>query len=117
MLDEIDALDEGDFLRYLSGLASIVHTAVWGLECQNDAYKIKTYRRLHDFLAAFAERIILSSEQTSKPKSKQFFNSMLMLVHYFMGVTGLKWIKASKFRQHTVLYRRLLHDRIRNSRN
>ncbi len=109
MLDEIDALDEGDFLRYLSGLASIVHTAVWGLECQNDAYKIKTSRRLHDCLAAFAERIILSSEQTSKPKSKQFFNSMLMLVHYFMSVTGLKWIKASKFRQHTVLYRRLLH--------
>ena len=109
LLERIGSLVEGDFLECLCELASAVHLSMWGISTQDDTYKIKVFRRLNSCLAAFSERLIIASDKVTNTKSKQYFNSMLVLVHHFMSLCGLKWLKHSRFRHHTVLFRRLQH--------
>ena len=90
-------------------LLQFVHVAVWGLDSQQGSYKFQVFRRISEHLAAFAEKLILISDAKTCTRSKQKFNSMLVITYYFMSLIGVLWMRKNRFRHHQVFYRRLLH--------
>ena len=56
LLEEISLLKEDNLLGYRCDLASAVHISMWGLNSQDDRYKIRVFRRLNALLAAFSNK-------------------------------------------------------------